>query len=94
MCEGIFSGLYYCFLAALKFRQRNHETIRCNLVPVDFQGSEIMKFSVTIDDDLMPLLAKERDRIARSAGLREISSARAINAVLRRALTAGKAKPA
>ncbi|MTH36623.1 hypothetical protein GL279_18760 [Paracoccus limosus] len=61
---------------------------------VENQGSEIMRTSVTLDDDLLPMLMAEKARLARAAGLREISNARAINTVLRRALTAGKAKSA
>ncbi|WP_155066127.1 hypothetical protein [Paracoccus limosus] len=53
-----------------------------------------MRTSVTLDDDLLPMLMAEKARLARAAGLREISNARAINTVLRRALTAGKAKSA
>lgn len=61
---------------------------------MELQGSEIMKTSLTLDDDLLPMLMAEKARLARAAGLREISNARAINALLRRALTATKGKSA
>ncbi|MFC3571385.1 hypothetical protein [Paracoccus simplex] len=45
--------------------------------------TETMKTSVIVDPDVAPLLAAERRRLA---GLRNISVAACINAVLRRAL--------
>lgn len=78
----------------MKSRQRNADAFRCNLVLVETQGFEIMRTSVTLDDDLLPMLMAEKARLARAAGLREISNARTINAVLRRALTTGKGKAA
>lgn len=48
--------------------------------------TETMKTSVSVDPDVAALLATERRRLADQAGLRNISVAACINAVLRRAL--------
>lgn len=51
-----------------------------------------LKTSFAIDPELAPLLAAERRRLADQAGLRNISLAACLNAVLRRALRPAEAR--
>ena len=54
--------------------------------------NETVKITVVIDPDVAPLLAAERSRLTDQAGLRNVSVAACINAVLRRALQPAEAR--
>lgn len=54
--------------------------------------AKTMKTSIVVDPDVSTLLAAERRRLADQAGLRNVSVAACINAVLRRALQPAEAR--